>query len=205
VRAGCFVSSRFRPFTRFDASSLRPIVVRSYNSFHPGSNTEMMLAEFASLKIMRVRSGFVLLVLLCIPFSAPPVAAQPIADTLFTWKGYSKSGVCRVRLFQRSPRDKEKTHVVVVRELAENSGPSTVDDARYLVELIGRGFGIDPVKAYWIFHWGAFSFSGARQSRKKDLFLRATFRRGSTHRLSAPTWRVITREDVDQYTDRQFR
>lgn len=129
--------------------------------------------------------------------------AQPLADTLFTWQGYGQEGRCRVQLF-RTPPGTDRAYVVVLQELADNPGPSTVADARYLVEHLSRHFGFEPADAYWIFHWGAFSFSGARAS-SKELFLRATFSRTATGRLSAPRWQVITRAEVERLTDRQFR
>ncbi|WP_456424761.1 hypothetical protein [Rhodocaloribacter sp.] len=144
------------------------------------------------------------LLCLTVPLAAP-ARAQLVADTLFAWKGYDGTGKCRVRIYKTPPSDETRTHVVVIRELAENKGPSTVNDARHLAEMIGRTYGIDPTMAYWIFHWGAFSYEGARPNKRKELFLRATFRRTKTQRLGAPTWRVITREDVEDYTDRQFQ
>ncbi len=129
--------------------------------------------------------------------------AQPLADTLFTWQGYRQEGRCRVLLF-RTPPGTDRAYVVVLQELADNPGPSTVADARYLVERVSRHFGFEPAGAYWIFHWGAFSFPGAWAS-SKELFLRATFSRTKTGQLSAPRWHVITRVEVEQLTDRQFR
>ncbi len=136
---------------------------------------------------------------------AAPARAQLVADTLFTWKGYDGTGKCRIRIYKTPPSDEDRSHVVVIRELAENKGPATVNDARHLAEMIGRTYGIDPANAYWVFHWGAFSFEGARPNKRKELFIRATFRHGKSQRLGTPSWRVITREDVEDYTDRQFQ
>ena len=140
-----------------------------------------------------------LLIGLCIPSFT---AAQPVADTLFTWRGYARMGQCRVAVYP-TPSDEERTRTVVLHELARNEGPSTVDDVRYLAEAVGRRFQIDPTEAYWIFHWGAFSFAGA-ETNDKELFLRATFHRTSTGRLSSPYWRVIRRNEVLELTDRRF-
>lgn len=131
------------------------------------------------------------------------VHAQPLVDTLFVWQGYRQEGHCRVQLY-RTPPGTARSYVVVLQELAENAGPSTIADARYLAERLSRQFGFDPAQAYWVFHWGAFSFRGA-QASDKELFLRATFSRLSSGRLSAPRWQVITRADVERLTDRQFR
>ncbi|GIV58258.1 MAG: hypothetical protein KatS3mg043_2194 [Rhodothermaceae bacterium] len=135
----------------------------------------------------------------------PPAPAQLQVDTLFTWQGYRGEGVCRLRIYRTPPSDKDRTHVVILQELAENGGPSTVQDARYLADLVGRTFGFDPASAYWIFHWGPFSYEGARPDDRRELFLRATFRRSESQRLGSPTWRVVAREEVEKYTDRQFR
>ncbi|MDQ7040078.1 MAG: hypothetical protein Q9M35_03970 [Rhodothermus sp.] len=130
------------------------------------------------------------------------LSAQPLTDTLFIWQGYGTEGRCRVQLYRTAP-DVDRSYVVVLQELADNPGPSTIADARYLVEHLSRHFGLDPADTYWIFHWGAFSFRGAQPS-SKELFLRATFRHTAAGRLSAPRWQVITRADVERLTDRQF-
>ena len=135
---------------------------------------------------------------------ARPAAAQLLADTVFTWQGYAHTSQCRIRLYA-VPGDEKRPHVFVLEEQAENRGPSTLDDARYLAEQVGRHFRIDPAEAWWIFHWGPFSFAGAAPDRKKELFLRASFRRTKSQNLGAPSWRLLTREEVVDHTDRQFR
>ncbi len=135
---------------------------------------------------------------------APPAFTQALVDTVYTWQGYVRTGTCHLRIYAAPPGE-DRTRTVVVRELAENAGPSTVADARHLVELIGRHFEIDPTEATWVFHWGAFSFEGAGLRGRKELFLRATFRRLKSQNLSTPSWKVISREEVEAYTDRQFR
>jgi len=134
-----------------------------------------------------------------------PLAAQPIADTLITWRGYARTAQTQVHLYPGPPDEETRTRTIVVRELAANRGPSTLSDVRYLAEHIGRQFGIDPSAATWVFHWGAFSYEGAAPDEGKDLFLRATFSRTSTGRLGAPYWKVIDRDAVRELTDRRFR
>ena len=131
-----------------------------------------------------------------------PAYGQMVADTTFEWRSYSQTGRCAVQIFQR-PDEDDRPYTFVVRELAANGGPSTVADIDYLVREIGRRFSIDPAKAYWLFHWGAFSFEGAEGG--KELFLRATFGRSGALQLSSPRWKVVTREEVDTYTDRMYR
>lgn len=143
-----------------------------------------------------------LLVLLLAPLHT--ACGQLLADTLFTWQDYGRRATCAVQIFA-APADEDRTHVIVLRELAQNDGASTVTDARFLAEQVGRHFDVDPAEAFWIFHWGAFSFDGAREDRGKELFLRATFRRTSRHSLSTPHWRVVSRTEVEDLTDRLFR
>ena len=152
-----------------------------------------------------MRFVFSCLVVGLISLAVPPQApAQLRADTVFTWRGYARASMCRLRIYA-TPADEDRPHTVIIREQAENSGVSTVADARHLVELVGRRFEIDPAEATWIFHWGAFSFEGAEPNRRKELFLRATFRRNKNQSLGTPSWRVVSREEVEAYTDRQFR
>lgn len=134
--------------------------------------------------------------------------AQPLADSLFSWRGYNRTASTHVRIYPSPPDEETRVHTVILRELASNRGPSTVDDIGYLADLIGRQFGVDPAHAYWIVHWGAFSYDGAGDdtgATKKDLFLRVTFRRTDSGRLSSPYWRVITADDVRELTDRRWR
>lgn len=142
---------------------------------------------------------------LLVLLTASPLTAQPLADTLFTWRGYARTAECRVQAYPAPPDEETRTQTILVRELATNRGPSTLQDTRHLAELIGRQFGVDPAEAYWVFHWGAFSYEGAASDRGKELFLRATFSRTSTGRLGTPYWKVIDRDAVRDLTDRRFR
>jgi hypothetical protein len=110
-----------------------------------------------------------------------------------------------VQLYPAPPDEETRVRTILVRELAENRGPSTLSDVRYLAEHIGRQFGIAPSAATWVFHWGAFSHEGAAPDDDKELFLRATFNRTSTGRLSTPYWKVIDRNAVRELTDRRFQ
>ena len=103
------------------------------------------------------------------------------------------------------PPDDEETHTIVMKEVAENQGPSTVDDVQYLADLIGRRLGVDPTTAYWVLHWGGFSFEGADPDADKALFLRATFNRTKSGNLSSPYWNVISKTDVRELTDRRWQ
>lgn len=137
--------------------------------------------------------------------TALPLSAQPLVDTLFTWRGYARTAQCHVQVYPAPPDEDTRSRTIVVRELASNRGPSTLHDVRYLAERLGRQFGLDPAEAYWVFHWGAFSYEGAAPDDDKELFLRATFRRTSTGRIGTPYWKVIDRDAVRELTDRRFR
>lgn len=127
---------------------------------------------------------------------------QMLADTLYSWQGYSKPALCGIQLF-KNPSESSKKYTVVLTELAENTGPTTTTEIGYLAEAIGRTYHFDPTMAFWVIHWGDFSYSSANKSNK-ELFIRATFRRTASQRIGAPQWRIISREDVENYTDRQF-
>ena len=133
----------------------------------------------------------------------PPAAAQLLADTTVTWQSYSRDGTTRARLYA-TPSGEDRARVVVLTELAENRGPSTVAELRHLAELIGRHYGFDPAEAYFVVHWGAHSYAGARAD-DRELLLRASFHRTSTGNLSSPTWYLLSREQLLELTDRQFR
>ena len=133
-----------------------------------------------------------------------PAAAQPQTDTTLTWRSYSRTGTVQVQVYPGPPDDEEE-HTIVLRELAENKGPSTVEDLQYLADLVGRHLGVDPTQAYWVLHWGGFSFQGATPNADKALFLRATFNRTQSGNLSSPYWNVVSETDVRELTDRRWQ
>lgn len=135
--------------------------------------------------------------------AVPTASAQLVADTLFSWEGYGRTSTCRVRLF-RSGVDQKKPLTIIVEEAGQNEGASTLDDVQHLVELLGRSLGVDPEEAFWVFHWGGFSFPGS-DGTDKEFFFRATFRRSDGGSLGTPFWRLVNRQTVVDYTDRAFR
>ncbi len=132
-----------------------------------------------------------------------PTFGQPQTDTTMTWRSYSRTGTAEVEVYP-GPPDEEETHTIVVKELAENQGPSTIEDFQYLADLVGRQLGVDPTAAYWVLHWGSFSFEGADPNADKALFLRATFNRTESGNLSSPYWNVASKTDVRELTDRRW-
>lgn len=130
--------------------------------------------------------------------------AQPQLDTTVTWRSYSATGTTRVQVYP-GPPDDEETHTVVLRELAENRGPTVVEDLSYVADLVGRRLGLDPTTAYWVAYWGGFSYEGADPTADKRLLLRATFNRTSSGNLSSPRWTVIEEKEMRVLTDRQWK
>ena len=126
------------------------------------------------------------------------LAAQP-ADTLLTWQTYGREGVARVRTFASNDVDRPLT--VVVDEQAA-SPVLVTDDVRFFVETFGRGVGVDPAETkVRVPAFSGASF-GAGAGGDKVLLLRATFTRTKTGRLSTPFWRVVTRDELAELTDR---
>jgi hypothetical protein len=125
--------------------------------------------------------------------------AQPVADTTFTWRGYTHESRTHLQLYPGPPSDENRDHTVVLRELAANTGPTALEDISYVAEQVGRVYGMDPARVAWVVHWGAFSYEGAEAS-DKEVLVRVTFRRTSTGRLSAPYWRIITPADLRELT-----
>jgi hypothetical protein len=145
------------------------------------------------------------LLLLTLILAAVPatLSAQPLADTLITWRGYAREAEAQVVIYPAPPDDERRDRTIIVRELARSKGPSTLADVRYLADRVARTFQIDPARAYWIMHWGAFSYPGA--TGDKELFLRVTFRRSDSGRLSSPYWRSVSKNDVRELTARRYQ
>lgn len=150
----------------------------------------------------RLVLGFLLLLVTLLPLQA---AAQPQSDTTLSWRSYSRMGTTQVQVYPAPPDEEDRTHTVVLREIADNRGPSTVDDLQYLADLVGRRMGLDPTTAYWIIHWGGFSYEGADPDADRELFLRATFNRTKSGNLSSPYWNVVSENDVRELTDRRWQ
>lgn len=149
-----------------------------------------------------VRRALILILVGGLPALA--AVAQPRLDTTVTWRSYSRTGTAQVEVYP-GPPDEEETHTLVVKELARNRGPSVVTDFSYLADLVGRQVGLDPAAAYWVIHWGGFSFEGADPEADKVLFLEATFNRSDDGDLGSPHWDVISETEVRELTDRRWR
>ena len=90
---------------------------------------------------------------------------------------------------------------MVIEEANDDAGGPATDEARYVAETIGRTFGFDPVDAFFVFRLEIGSATGT-SAGNKILLLRATFRRGASGDLGAPSWRVIRAETLSDLTDR---
>jgi hypothetical protein len=130
--------------------------------------------------------------------AASAAFAQP-ADTLVTWRTYGQEGVARVQTFPSNDEDRPLTFVV--DELAENGAGAVTDDVRYFADHLGRQFGVDPTTATFVFRFTGTSFHEDADD-DKQLLLRATFRRTSAGNLGSPSWRVISRDELAELTDR---
>ena len=131
---------------------------------------------------------------------AAGAAAQPAVDTLLTWQSYSHARSAHVRVFPSS--DEDRPRVVVLDERAESRGGPLTDEAQYVAETVGRTLGFDPVAATFVFRFTGAGFVPEADRSGKMLLLRATFRRGASGALNAPSWRVITRDGLADLTDR---
>lgn len=149
---------------------------------------------------MRPLVRFLLLLALVAGLSVPGPRAQPLTDTLLAWRSYSHDRTARVRLFRCD--DDDRPHTVVVDERADSAGGPVTDEVRYVAETIGRTFGFDPATATFVFRFTAAGFAPGAHDDGKALLIRATFRRGASGDLDAPTWRVLSRDALAELTDR---
>lgn len=131
-----------------------------------------------------------------------PAADGQKIDTLISWNDYSRISSCRLTVFE-NPDDEKRPTVAVLSEIAENAGSPAIQDARFVVQRVGRQFNIDPAKAYWVFRWSAQSFLSPAESDKEVLF-QATFRWSKQKTLTGPSWRIIDRDKLLELTDRRW-
>jgi hypothetical protein len=141
-------------------------------------------------------------VLLGTAWAAVPTASAQLADTLVTWQTYRGEGITRVRTFAANDEDRPVT--IVVDELAENRTGAVTDDVRYFVDHLGRAFRIDPTAATFVFRFTGGSFCDDGGGGDKLLLLRATFRYTAAGNLASPSWRVISRDELADLTDRML-
>lgn len=132
---------------------------------------------------------------------AAPAAAQTHDQTL-TWRTYSSERTARVRVFPCD--DERRPRTVVVDDRASNDNAIT-DEAAYVADLVGRELGFDPVGATFVFRYTPAAFADGASDGGKTLLLKATFSRTASGALGSPQWRVISRDALDDLTDRAMR
>ncbi len=132
-----------------------------------------------------------------------PLAAQPMVDSTITWQAYARTGSTHIQIYN-NPTNADRHKTVVLKELANNNGPTAISDLPFLAQEISRAFNFNPEEAFWVVHWGGFSFEGA-QKDKKELFIRASFKFSRNLQLGSPQWRVIDRAEIEEMTNRLFQ
>jgi hypothetical protein len=132
----------------------------------------------------------------------PLLSSGALLDTVVTWETYTAPRHARVRLYAAD--DERRPRTVVVDDPAENGGLVT-DEVRFFAETAGRLLRFDPAGATFVFRYTAGSFAPGADEGGRVLLLRATFTRADSGDLGTPSWRVITREALEELTDRQLR
>jgi len=150
-------------------------------------------------------AAFAVLVPLASAQDLPPVTLTKA--TMQEWQGYaltwrSYNGGTRraiATLYGNTSRhDSEQRPYTVVLVQGESNPAPITEDAAYLAEIIGRDLGVSPTRLAFVYR---FTVEGAR----RPLSIRATFRLSSTGRMVSPSWRILSAEEVEDYTDRQLR
>ena len=99
-----------------------------------------------------------------------------------------------VTLYVNTARDADRyPYTVVLSDLYTNEEPAT-DHAAFVAEYVSREIGLDPTRAAFVYRLSIHRREGL------DLFLRATFRRGTSGNLLSPSWRVLSLEEASAYT-----
>lgn len=137
---------------------------------------------------------------------APPPVRLPAATVAdwqgrtVTWRSYDgRTRTATATVYGNEADDRaDRPYTVVLADDATNREPIT-EDARFLADLVGRELGVDPVRLAFLFR---FALEG---ERRQPLTVRATVRRSSAGRLVSPSWRVLSSEEVEDYTSRALR
>ena len=134
------------------------------------------------------------------PFPIPRSTVEAWQDKPLTWRSHGGGTLSATATLtgneSRHDSDARPYTVVLVHDTG-NRAPVT-DDAKYLAEIVSRDLGVDPVRLAFLFR---FPIEGSRRA----LTIRATFRRSSSGGLVAPSWRVLSAEEVEDYTARTLR
>ena len=134
------------------------------------------------------------------PYTIPRATVQEWQGYDLTWRSYNGgTRSATATLYGNTSRhdSDERPYSVVLVQGEDNRAPIT-EDAKYLAEIIGRALGVSPTRL-------AFLFRFAVEGTDRPLTIRATFRLSSSGNLVSPSWRVLSAEEVEDYTDRQLR
>ena len=134
------------------------------------------------------------------PYTLPSATVQEWQDKPLTWRSYGGGTLsATATIYGNTSRhdSDERSYTVVLVQGEGNRAPIT-EDAKYLAEIIGRDLGVSPTRL-------AFLFRFAVEGTDRPLTIRATFRLSSSGNLVSPSWRVLSAEEVEDYTDRQLR
>ena len=134
------------------------------------------------------------------PYTLPSATVQEWQGKPLTWRSYGGGTLsATATLYGNTSRhdSHERSYSVVLVQGEGNRAPIT-EDAKYLAEIIGRDLGVSPTRL-------AFLFRFAVEGTDRPLTIRATFRLSSSGNLISPSWRVLSAEEVEDYTDRQLR
>ncbi|OZC01300.1 hypothetical protein [Rubricoccus marinus] len=134
------------------------------------------------------------------PYNLTGATIQEWQDKPLTWRSYGGGTLsATATIYGNASRhdSDERSYSVVLVQGEGNRAPIT-EDAKYLAEIIGRDLGVSPTRL-------AFLFRFAVEGTDRPLTIRATFRLSSSGNLVSPSWRVLSTEEVEDYTDRQLR
>ena len=140
------------------------------------------------------------------PFTLPSATVQEWQGYALTWRSYNGgTRSATATLYDNTSRhdSDERPYTVVLVQGEGNRAPIT-EDAKYLAEIIGRDLGVPPTRLAFLFRFAVAPTCGA-EGTDRPLTIRATFRLSSSGNLVSPSWRVLSAEEVEDYTDRQLR
>lgn len=140
------------------------------------------------------------------PVTIPGAMLRAYADSAASWRDYAgHTRSARVRVRANGARDAERfPFTVVVDDRAGNPRPVT-EEAAFVAETVGRALSVDPTGLVFVFRFTGASFAPDGPERGKALHLRATFRRSTSGALASPSWRALSPDETEDYTDRLLR
>ena len=140
------------------------------------------------------------------PVDIPSAKVQEWQGYALVWRSYN-GGTRRATatLYGNASRfDAEERPYTVVLVQGEGNRAPVTEDAKYVAEIVGRDLGVPPTRLAFLFRFAIAPTCGA-EGADRPLTIRATFRRSSSGGLVSPSWRVLSAEEVEDYTDRQLR